>query len=250
MTAIFVGVFSLLPLLVLRFSGKYIYFAVFALAAIVVHGIYFYGLNILYLLGATYIISTIAELVSLKTPLYCFGVKYRYDIHHPFFSSKIRLLGVYPLEVSLTWVILKYLSFNLVLLMTSAFSLPVFWKILLVPLVLVSLDFILDPISVHIRKLWRWEKGSSYFGIPLQNFLGWYLVGLVASLPLLWLDFGKPLTFHYLLILPILFYGMLLDSIRPLLKLNVFKGIAGSLPAILWVLLSVVSLYILFLRQS
>ncbi len=249
-TAIFVGVLSLLPFLVLLFRGKYIYFEIFALFAIVVHGIFFYGPNILYFLVLTYIVSTAAELTSLKTPIYCFGVKYRYNLNHPYFSSRVRLLGVYPLEISLGWVILKYLSFNLTMIMSSAFGLPIYVKIFLVPMVLVSLDFIFDPVDVHVRKLWKWEKGSAYFDIPLRNFLAWYLVGFVASVPLLWVGLRNPLTFHYLLILPIIFYAVLLDNIRLLLKLDLYKGILGALPAVCWVALSTVGLYILYLRQG
>ena len=134
----FIGLLSLLPIFILRFSGKFIVFAVVALIAVFYHGLYFFGPGILWLLIGTYVISTVAELVSLKTPIYCFGVKYQYSLKHPFFSSRIFLLGVYPLEISLAWVMLKYLSFIVGLLIVSAFSLSIIWEIFLIPLILVS----------------------------------------------------------------------------------------------------------------
>ncbi|MEK7141067.1 MAG: carotenoid biosynthesis protein [Patescibacteria group bacterium] len=129
----------------------------------------------------TFSVSTVAELISLKTPIGIFGAKYKYDTNHRFFSSRILFLGVYPLEISLAWVILKYLSFCLAIPIAEAFGLPYYAVIFGTPLILVSLDLILDPVAVNIKKYWTWEKGSAYFGIPLRNFLGWYAVGLVGT---------------------------------------------------------------------
>lgn len=40
-------------------------------------------------------------------------------------------------------------------------------------------DLFLDPQMV-LWDFWRWEKPGRYFGIPLVNFLGWFLCGLLA----------------------------------------------------------------------
>lgn len=178
----FLAVTLLAPFLVLYRFKKFIYFELAALAVIGLHAVSLFGPYLLLLLFITFIISTIAELVSLKSPINVFGVGYRYNLTDPFFASKINILGVYPLEISFAWVILKYISFCLGTLIVSAFSLPKGIEILLVPLVLVSLDFIIDPIAVNKMKLWSWDKGSWYFGIPLRNFLGWFTVGLSAVL--------------------------------------------------------------------
>ena len=46
-----------------------------------------------------------------------------------------------------------------------------------------NLDMLFDPIMVSPeRKRWVWEFGGSYFDIPIQNFLGWFLVGFTISL--------------------------------------------------------------------
>lgn len=248
-SAVFIGVFSLLPFLVRRFTGQFIYFAIFSMLAILAHGIYFYEPNIVYLLGMTYIISTVAELVSLKTPFNCFGVSYRYDIHNPFFSSNVRFLDVYPIEVSLAWVIFKYLSLNLAMIIGAAFSLPFWFELFFIPFILLSIDFIIDPTAVRIAKLWQWKRGSAFFGIPWQNFLGWYLVGLATTSVLLWFGPARPLTFHYLLVLPILFYGSLLKNVPRLTVLDKRMGIMAAAPVALWTVLSMISLSLLYLRQ-
>lgn len=247
-TALFVGVFSVLPFLVQRFTGKFIYFAIFSLIAIGAHGMYFYGPNILYALGLTYVISTVAELLSLKTPINCFGVTYRYDVHHKFFSSRVRFLGVYPLEVSIAWVIFKYISINIGLLIVSAFSLAPFWEILLIPFILMSVDFIIDPVAVHITKLWRWERGGIFFGIPWQNFLGWYMVGLFSTISMVSIGSMKPLSFHYLLWLPILFYGFMVKNVPSLMRLDKRMGMLAAIPVVGWTLLGIVSLILISYR--
>lgn len=245
---IIVGIVSLLPLLILQFKGKFIYFAIATIIAMALHGSYLFGPHILYLLLLTYVISTIAELVSLKTPLRCFGVKYWYDLNNPLFSSKIRLLNIYPLEVSFAWVIVKYLAFNLALLITQAFLLPQLSVIFLTPLILVSLDFIIDPVSVTINKLWQWEKGSAYFGIPLRNFLGWYLVGLLVTFLFSYSNQGRQVTFSVLYLLPIIFYSSFIKEALSLFKINKKMAVIGSIPTIMWSLLSSISLLILYFR--
>jgi putative membrane protein len=133
------------------------------------------------------------------------------------------------------------------MIMASAFSLPTLAVMLLVPLVLVSLDFVIDPIAVNINKSWQWDSGSAYFGIPWQNFLGWYLVGLVAMVPYLLWEGMKPLVFHPLLILPVAFYAAV-PPIGKLIKLDKVNGILGSIPVVLWVTLSAIGLVILYFR--
>jgi putative membrane protein len=36
-------------------------------------------------------------------------------------------------------------------------------------------DLAMDPASSTIQKLWIWEKGGGFFGVPLSNYVGWFL---------------------------------------------------------------------------
>ncbi|MCK5703925.1 MAG: carotenoid biosynthesis protein, partial [Cyclobacteriaceae bacterium] len=38
-----------------------------------------------------------------------------------------------------------------------------------------SWDLVLDPIASTISKVYIWDIPGSYFGVPFQNYLGWYL---------------------------------------------------------------------------
>lgn len=248
--AIIIVIVSLLPLVILQFTGSFIYFALLAVIAITIHGTYLFGLQIILLLLITYVISTGAELISLKTSVGIFGAKYRYHVNHPFFSSRMRILHVYPLEISLAWVILKYLSFTLATLITQAFLWPQPIVILITPLILVSLDLIIDPVSVRIYRLWQWEKGGAYFNIPLRNFFGWYAVGLAATLLFSMFDHKRQITFNVLYLLPVIFYGSFIKNSLQLTQINKKMAIIGSFPAIFWTILSVISLVMLYIRQT
>jgi putative membrane protein len=41
--------------------------------------------------------------------------------------------------------------------------------------VMVSWDLTLDPAASTIGHSWIWHDGGAYFGVPVSNFLGWYL---------------------------------------------------------------------------
>lgn len=46
-------------------------------------------------------------------------------------------------------------------------------------------DVALEPIATVLRGYWVWESGSFWYGVPLQNFLGWWLTATVISIGLL-----------------------------------------------------------------
>jgi len=50
-------------------------------------------------------------------------------------------------------------------------------------------DFSNDPFMSTVKGIWVWPNGGAYFGVPLQNFIGWFvltsffsiIVGLIAN---------------------------------------------------------------------
>lgn len=45
--------------------------------------------------------------------------------------------------------------------------------------IMVGWDVCFDPGSSTLDRLWIWRTGGGYFGVPLSNYLGWYLTVLV-----------------------------------------------------------------------
>jgi uncharacterized membrane protein len=99
--------------------------------------------------------------------------------------------GLVPFTIPFLWVIIIYLSYTLtnlflfgfggekpkrtdkpwyltgLILLTSSIS----------GLIAVNLDMIADPVSVSPQAAqWVWIVGGPYFGIPISNFIGWFLV--------------------------------------------------------------------------
>lgn len=77
------------------------------------------------------------------------------------------ILGV-PLLVPLGWW-----AFTMIAIAAAAPRSPV----AVAPLVLVAWDLGLDPLMVH-HGFWRFDPPGIYAGVPLTNFLGWYLAGV------------------------------------------------------------------------
>lgn len=43
-----------------------------------------------------------------------------------------------------------------------------------------AIDMILDPLAVYAG-FWVWTKGGPFYGIPLENFTGWFLTAFLAT---------------------------------------------------------------------
>jgi uncharacterized membrane protein len=56
-------------------------------------------------------------------------------------------------------------------------------------LVMTAWDLVMDPIMVASGH-WVWDVKGAYFGIPLQNFWGWWLTVFTTFVLYLWL-FGR-----------------------------------------------------------
>jgi putative membrane protein len=86
-----------------------------------------------------------------------------------------------PILLGLAYVGMGYLSWTLGrIIVGNLRSSLVGAQVITVPLVatfpMVAWDFANDPVWTNINHLWVWQRGGAYFGVPLTNFLGWYLV--------------------------------------------------------------------------
>ena len=196
------------------------------LLAVSFHAFYSFGWQGVWFLLAAAVISTVAELVSLTSRFNVFGVAYKYDLSHKLFPSRVSLMGVYPVEVTAAWVLLKYLSFYLV-------SVVGIHNLVSAAAALVSFDLLVDPVAVSLGA-WKWARSGRFFGVPWQNFLGWFLVGVVTSIPfsnLIQISGFQPEMFASVLVV----WAIILWWLgRILLRLDVGKGILACVPASLF----------------
>jgi len=79
-----------------------------------------------------------------------------------------------PIPIALAWGFYLYTAYLA--------SLPIVkrnWRIAFASLLMVILDMAVDPVMVE-RRVWTWKSGGPWFGIPLSNFLGWFVTSALA----------------------------------------------------------------------
>jgi putative membrane protein len=91
-------------------------------------------------------------------------------------------LFLVPLLIGLAYFGMGYVSSTVARLMLDGVR-PSRGHILgqpaLASFVMVSWDLTLDPVASTIGHSWIWHDGGAYFGVPVSNFLGWYLTVFV-----------------------------------------------------------------------
>lgn len=50
--------------------------------------------------------------------------------------------------------------------------------ILLSGLAMAALDLVIDPLAANFLDYWHWHSTGLYYGVPLTNFAGWFLVSV------------------------------------------------------------------------
>ena len=96
------------------------------------------------------------------------------------YSPSLGLLAV-PLIIIFEYFAMGYLSWILSHILTGQYSNKLEGKqIFIVPLVatfiMVMWDLTVDPISATLQGLWVWTYPGPFFGIPISNYFGWFLV--------------------------------------------------------------------------
>ena len=144
-----------------------------AAAFALIHGTMFYRLRtMLVFCGICLVVGNIFENVGVQTGFpygaYCFT-----DVMGP------KLLDV-PILLGLAYVGMAYLSWTLARLILGIAERPLTAShVVILPLtaafIMVAWDFCMDPVWSTILHAWRWLRGGPYFGVPVSNFIGWYL---------------------------------------------------------------------------
>jgi putative membrane protein len=194
-------------------------------------------------------IGFIAEAVSVNR-VGAFGSNYVYQ-YTPLMAAEV------PLLIPLYWAVFIYTSYNLATALLvwigvgkphrdhhNWYLLP--FLILLDGLAVTAIDLVMDPVIVNSPDWrlvsWRWLDGGEYFGVPIGNFLGWFIVALSASGLFRIFEYVAP-PYHAKLkqsyyILPVIGYAMLgLGFISKALELDMpvvaLVGIAVMIPMVL-----------------
>jgi len=94
-----------------------------------------------------------------------------------------KFLGLVPYLIPIAWFMMMYASYLMADLIIPAGYGGRFGRLLLVAAVsgvaMTAWDLSMDPMMVGGGH-WIWETPGAYFGIPLQNFLGWWVTTFAA----------------------------------------------------------------------
>ncbi len=99
------------------------------------------------------------------------------------YTSKLgwRFLGVVPIIIPLAWFMMVYpgwvIARGIVQPRASRGSTRLKDALAIAALgglILTAWDLLMDPLMVHLG-YWIWEEPGAYFGIPVRNFIGWWV---------------------------------------------------------------------------
>ncbi len=136
---------------------------------------------------AAFILALGSESIGVKYGL-IFGHYYYNPILTPFF------FGLVPVMNVVSWLPIIYISYTFANMILNGFggqkpnikqnkSFMITLLILLSAisgLVAANLDMLLDPVVVSTQG-WFWIGGGPYFGVPISNFVGWFMVTFIFT---------------------------------------------------------------------
>jgi len=125
----------------------------------------------------SYTLSLSSELIGTGTG-WPFG-NYEYT---DFLGTKV--LGRVPYTIPLSWFYMGLASYLLGVVLANRLGVrrTTLWGLLLGTWFLTVWDLVLDPAMAHesLRvQFWIWDQTGPYFGMPIKNFIGWSVTGLL-----------------------------------------------------------------------
>src|SRR4029077_6601566 len=128
--------------------------------------------GILIFVAICLVVGNIFENVGVRSG-FSFGRYYFTDLMGP-------KIFVVPVFLGLAYVGMAYLSWTLGrVILGGAWSPLAGARVVTAPLVagliMVAWDFSMEPVWSTVLHGWIWVEGGAYFGVPVSNFLGWYL---------------------------------------------------------------------------
>ncbi len=95
-----------------------------------------------------------------------------------------KISGLVPFTIPLSWFYLGFSAYLIARMGLAKKALPTWGKelgaIAVGSLILMSWDFVLDPaMSQTTMPFWVWEQSGDFFGMPYENFVGWFGTGAV-----------------------------------------------------------------------
>lgn len=113
--------------------------------------------------GLVYVLGFSVEAIGVNTGL-IFGAYFYTGVLGPQLWST-------PLMIGVNWVLVSYLAAEVL----HRYALPLWVQVVVGSLLLTLTDVLIEPAAIHLE-FWYWASGTP----PLQNYVAWFIVGLIA----------------------------------------------------------------------
>lgn len=132
----------------------------------------------------TAIFAVVSSSLSLMSELIGTGTGWPFGNYAYTDFLGYKVLGRVPYSIPLSWFYMGLASYLLGTVLAARLGLQrrSLWSIILGVWFLTVWDLVLDPAMAHhsLRiQFWVWDQTGPYFGMPIKNFIGWSLTGLV-----------------------------------------------------------------------
>jgi uncharacterized membrane protein len=137
-------------------------------------------------------LSLVSELLGTSTG-FPFG-------HYHYLSGLgYKIAGLVPFTIPLSWFYIGFSAYIIARAGLETLAIPQVLKYIgaigFGSLLLTSWDFVLDPaMSQTTVPFWVWEQPGAFFGMPYENFAGWFGTGVVFMTVATFIWRLKPLT--------------------------------------------------------
>jgi uncharacterized membrane protein len=117
-----------------------------------------------------------------------------YCVYHYTDKLGAKFLGLVPYLIPVAWFMMTYPSYVIASRIVPAQSSIWRWRLAIASigaLIMTAWDLAMDPLMVA-GEHWVWEVEGAYFGVPIQNYWGWWLTVFVTFMLFLLISRQKP----------------------------------------------------------
>lgn len=198
-------------------------------------------------LGArrTLIFFAVSTLLSLSSELIGTGTGWPFGNYAYTDFLGYKVLDRVPFTIPLSWFYLGMVAYILGSVLAARFGRHrTFWSLALGVWLLTAWDLVLDPAMADpgLRvQFWTWHESGPYFGMPVQNLVGWSVTGL-AYMGISWLlwrrdievtEVSPTIAFPFIVYAANLMFAMALSLSAGLWPPVILALVAGMVPAAL-----------------
>ncbi len=137
-------------------------------------------------LGVWHWLGFMVPAISLSLCSELLGASTGFPFGHYRYLSGLgyKIAGLVPFTIPLSWFYLGFSAYIIARVGLSTLAIPQWLQnlgsIAIGAVLLTSWDFVLDPaMSQTTMPFWIWEQPGAFFGMPYENFAGWFGTGCV-----------------------------------------------------------------------